>query len=76
MRADEARRLMEEADYGEDDPYEMTLTVYSEAWFTGPTAWQQVATRIRDETVTAHFDIDIPTANLGTIISRAIDGHR
>jgi len=74
MRAEEARELMEEAGYSEDDPYSLTLTVYSDAGFTNASAWQTVAQRIRDKAVTAHIDISIEQANLGTILSGAIDG--
>jgi peptide/nickel transport system substrate-binding protein len=69
-----AREIMENAGYGEDDPYEMTMTVYSEANFTDANAWQEVATRIRDKAVSAHIDISIERANLGTIISQAVEG--
>lgn len=69
-----AREIMEEAGYSDDDPYEMSMTVYSEANFTDANAWQEVATRIRDKATSAHINISIEQANLGTIISQAIDG--
>jgi peptide/nickel transport system substrate-binding protein len=69
-----AREIMENAGYSEDDPYEMTMTVYSEANFTDANAWQEVATRIRDKAVSAHIEISIERANLGTIISQAVEG--
>jgi peptide/nickel transport system substrate-binding protein len=69
-----AREIMENAGYSDDNPYEMSMTVYSEANFTDANAWQEVATRIRDKATSAHINISIEQANLGTIISQAVEG--
>lgn len=70
-RVDEARQLMEDAGYSEEDPYELTFTVFAN--FNANT-WDQVATLIRDLAAAAHIQIDINKADLGTIISKAIQG--
>ena len=66
---DEARQVMEEAGYGEDDRYQATFTVFS-----GSSAWQRISQRIRDKAANAHIDVEITTADFGTIISKAING--
>jgi peptide/nickel transport system substrate-binding protein len=71
---DRAAEIMESEGYSESEPYEMTMTVFSEANFTDANAWQEVATRIRDKAASAHINIEIERANLSTILSQAVDG--
>jgi len=65
----EATRVMEEAGYSEDDPYEVTFTVFS-----GDSAWDSIAKRIQSKATAAHIDVSITKADFGTIISKAISG--
>ncbi|UIO98873.1 ABC transporter substrate-binding protein [Halobaculum sp. CBA1158] len=68
-RIDEARRIMEEAGYSEDDPYEVEFTVFS-----GDGAWDSIAQTLRDKATAAYIDINIVKADFGTIIGQALDG--
>ncbi|WP_284013800.1 ABC transporter substrate-binding protein [Halobaculum litoreum] len=65
----EAKAVMEEAGYGEDNRYSMEFTVFS-----GNSAWDSIAGRLRDKAASAYIDLDITKADFGTIISNAING--
>lgn len=65
---DEAREIMEAAGYGEDDMYEMSLTVYPES------IWQDFGELLASQARAAHIDIDIREAPQSTIINQAIEG--
>ena len=66
---DEARAVMEEADYGDDNRYSITATTIS-----GNSAYQSVFTRLQSKLRSAYIDMSIEEAEFGTIISRAING--
>ncbi len=66
---DQARSIMEEAGYTEDDPYEIELTIVA-----GNSEWQQIAQLIQDKGSAAHLSVDIVEADFGTVISKAING--
>ncbi len=68
-RFEEAQAVMEEAGYGEDDHASVEFTVFS-----GNSAWDRIAGRLRDKAQNAYIDVDITKADFGTIISKAIDG--
>ncbi|MXV60552.1 ABC transporter substrate-binding protein [Natronorubrum sp. JWXQ-INN-674] len=65
---DEARDVMEEAGYDEDDMYEMTLTVMPES------IWQDFGELLASQVQAAHIDMSIEEAPFATIINRAIEG--
>ncbi|WP_435064938.1 ABC transporter substrate-binding protein [Halobaculum sp. EA56] len=68
-RIEDAKAVMEEAGYGENNTYSMEFTVFS-----GNSAWDSIAKRIRDKAQAAYIEIDITKADFGTIISKAING--
>ncbi|PSQ08131.1 ABC transporter substrate-binding protein [Halobacteriales archaeon QS_6_71_20] len=68
-RIGEAQRVMEEAGYGEDDPYEVEFTVFS-----GDGAWDSIAQTLRDKAQAAYIDINIVKADFGTVIGQALNG--
>ncbi|WP_425433528.1 ABC transporter substrate-binding protein [Halorubrum ezzemoulense] len=64
-----ARRVMEEADYGENNRFSITGTTIS-----GNSAYQSVFSRLQSKLNSAYIDMEIEEAEFGTIISRAISG--
>jgi peptide/nickel transport system substrate-binding protein len=68
-RLEDAKAVMEEAGYGPDNRYSVEFTVFS-----GNSAWDRIAKRLRDKVQVAYIDVDITKADFGTIISKAIDG--
>ena len=68
-RLDDARAVMEEAGYGENDRYSITGTTIS-----GNAAYNSVFTRLQSKLRSAYIDMSIEQAEFGTIISQAIDG--
>ena len=66
---EEARAVMEEAGYGEDNRYEITATTIS-----GDSGYQQVFTTLQSKLRSAYIDVEIVEAEFGTIISKAING--
>ncbi|QLH76076.1 ABC transporter substrate-binding protein [Halosimplex rubrum] len=66
---DEARAVMEEAGYGEDNRFEVTATTIS-----GDSGYRQVFTRLQPKLQSAYIDMEITEAEFGTIISQAISG--
>ncbi|MEE6208986.1 ABC transporter substrate-binding protein [Salarchaeum sp. III] len=65
----EAQRVMEDADYGENNRFSVTATTIS-----GNDAYTQILTTLQAKLRTAHIDMEITEANFGTIISQAING--
>ncbi len=65
----EARAVMEEAGYGENNRYSITATTIS-----GNSAYRSVFTRLQSKLRSAYIDMSIEEAEFGTIISRAISG--
>jgi peptide/nickel transport system substrate-binding protein len=68
-RLDDARAVMEEAGYGEDNRYEITATTIA-----GDSGYRQVFTRLQSKLRSAYIDMEITEAEFGTIISQAISG--
>jgi peptide/nickel transport system substrate-binding protein len=68
-RLDDARAVMEEAGYGEDNRFSVTATTIS-----GDSGYQQVFTRLQSKLRSAYIDMEITEAEFGTIISQAISG--
>jgi len=68
-RLDDAKRVMEEAGYGEDNRYSLTATTIS-----GRSGYRQVFTRLQSKLRSAYIDMEITEAEFGTIISQAISG--
>jgi len=66
---DEARAVMEEAGYGENNRYEITATTIA-----GDDGYRQVFTRLQSKLRSAYIDMEIVEADFGTIISQAIAG--
>jgi peptide/nickel transport system substrate-binding protein len=66
---DEARSVMEEAGYGQNDRYSITATTIA-----GNSAYQSVFTTLQAKLRSAYIDMSIEQAEFGTIISRAISG--
>ncbi|GGL66351.1 hypothetical protein GCM10009039_25380 [Halocalculus aciditolerans] len=68
-RLDDARAVMADADYGENNRFSLTATTIS-----GNSAYASVFTRLQAKLRSAYIDISIEEAEFGTIISRAISG--
>ena len=68
-RLDDARRVMEEDGYGENERFSITATTIA-----GSSAYESVFTRLQSKLRSAYIDVDIEEAEFGTIISRAISG--
>ena len=68
-RLDDAKQVMEDAGYGEDDRVSITATTIA-----GNSAYASVFTRLQSKLRAAHIDVEIEEAEFGTIISRAISG--
>jgi len=65
---DEAKAVMEEAGYGDGNTYSITATDIA-----GDDAYTQVLTTLQSKATAAYIDMEIETAEFGTIISRAIN---
>jgi peptide/nickel transport system substrate-binding protein len=68
-RLDDAKRVMEEAGYGEDNRFSVTATTIA-----GSSAYASVFTRLQSKLRAAYVDMEIVEAEFGTIISKAISG--
>lgn len=69
VRLDDARAVMEEAGYGENNRFSITATTIA-----GSSAYASVFTRLQPKLGSAYIDMDIEEAQFGNIISRAISG--
>ena len=67
-RLNEARELMEEAGYDEDNRYEMSLTTFED------TSWEEFGELLASQARSAHIDLSVEQAPFSTIINRAIEG--
>jgi peptide/nickel transport system substrate-binding protein len=67
-RVDEARRVMEEAGYSQEDKYELELTMYQSK------TWQETAKRLRDKLASAHIAMTIQQAQFSTLLTRVRNG--
>jgi peptide/nickel transport system substrate-binding protein len=66
---DEARAVMEEDGYGENNRYSITATT-----ITGRSDYASVFTTLQSKLRSAYIDMSIEESEFGTIISRAISG--
>ncbi|MFC7141148.1 ABC transporter substrate-binding protein [Halosimplex aquaticum] len=66
---DEARAVMEEAGYGENNRFSVTATTIS-----GNDGYRQMFTQLQPKLRSAYIDMEITEAEFGTIISQAISG--
>ncbi|NHX37531.1 MULTISPECIES: ABC transporter substrate-binding protein [Halolamina] len=64
----QARSIMEEAGYSDDDPYEFSFTI------TASATSEQLAQQIRDKLASAHISMEITTAPFATMIDRRKQG--
>ena len=65
---DEARSVMEEDGYGENNRFQVTATTIA-----GDDGYRQVFTRLQSKLRSAYVDMEIVEAEFGTIISQAIN---
>jgi peptide/nickel transport system substrate-binding protein len=65
---DQARRVMEDAGYSDNDPYELELTIYESNFFS------ETAALLRDQLASAHVDLEIQQAQFSTLLSRGRNG--
>ncbi len=65
---DEAREVMEEAGYSEDDPYEFQLHI------TDSAVNEQFAGLLRDQLAAAHIEIDIEVGPFATLVEQSNNG--
>jgi peptide/nickel transport system substrate-binding protein len=68
-RLDDAKQVMEDAGYGENNRVSITATTIA-----GNSAYASVFTRLQSKLRAAYIDMEIEEADFGTIISRAISG--
>jgi peptide/nickel transport system substrate-binding protein len=68
-RINQAQSVMEEAGYGEDNPYEMELTTYQSEFF------QEAAGILRDQLASAYIDLSIQPTEFATMTQRGRNGN-
>jgi peptide/nickel transport system substrate-binding protein len=66
---DQARQVMEDAGYGQDNQYEFTFTIYESE------TWNQVAQLLRDQLASAHIQMEIERAPFSTLLQRGRNGN-
>ena len=71
-RLEEARSVMEEAGYGEDDRASITLSLYNDR---NPDAYSRIADLIRSKAQSIYIDLEINRAPFNTIIDEAVSGN-
>jgi ABC-type transport system substrate-binding protein len=69
---DEARRVMEEAGYGESNRASITLSLYNDR---NPDAYSRIADILRGKAQALYIDLEIDRAPFNTIINEAINGN-
>ncbi|MFC6723968.1 ABC transporter substrate-binding protein [Halobium palmae] len=67
---DQARQLMEDAGYSQDNRAEVTFTMYE-----GSSAWGDVASIMRDQLASAHINMNIESAPFATLTQRGRQGN-
>lgn len=67
---EEARRIMEDAGYDDENPYEFEILNVED------TTYQQVSQRLRDQLSAAHIEVSISTAPFSTLLDREFAGNR
>jgi peptide/nickel transport system substrate-binding protein len=69
---DQARTVMEEAGYGENNRASLTLTLYNDR---NPDAYSRIADLIRGKAESIYVDLQIERAPFNTIIDEAVSGN-
>ena len=69
---DQARTVMEEAGYGENNRASLTLTLYNDR---NPDAYSRIADLIRGKAESIYVDLQVERAPFNTIIDEAISGN-
>ncbi|MFC7187729.1 ABC transporter substrate-binding protein [Halorubrum yunnanense] len=69
---DQARSVMEEAGYGENNRASLTLTLYNDR---NPDAYSRIADLIRSKAQSVYVDLSIERAPFNTIIDEAVSGN-
>lgn len=69
---DEARRVMEDAGYGENNRASITLTLYNDR---NPDAYSRIADLIRTKAQSVYVDLTLERAPFNTIIDEAVSGN-
>lgn len=69
---DEARSVMEEAGYGQNNRASLTLTLYNDR---NPDAYSRIADLIRSKAESVYVDLTIERAPFNTIIDEAVSGN-
>ncbi|USZ69722.1 ABC transporter substrate-binding protein (plasmid) [Halorussus salilacus] len=67
---DQARQVMEEAGYGQNERYSFTMTVYESS-----DTWEDVAVLLRDQLASAHIDMAVESAPFSTLLERGRNGN-
>ncbi|WP_257299279.1 ABC transporter substrate-binding protein [Haloarchaeobius sp. FL176] len=65
----EARQVMEDAGYGPNNKYEVTLTTYESD------TWQGLGTILRDKLANAHVNLQLEEAPFSTLLNRGRNGN-
>ncbi|GAA0541055.1 hypothetical protein GCM10008994_15170 [Halorubrum ejinorense] len=69
---DEARSVMEDAGYGENNRASITLTLYNDR---NPDAYSRISNLIRSKAQSVYVDLSIERAPFNTIIDEAVSGN-
>jgi len=67
-RVSDAKQVMEDAGYGEDDPYKLTVNAYNSG------AFQQLANGLRDKLSSAYVEVTVEPTDFSTIIEKGNQG--
>lgn len=71
-QVEEARRVMEDAGYGENNRASLTLSLFNDR---NPDAYSRIADIIRSKAASIYIDIELERAPFNTIIDEAISGN-
>jgi peptide/nickel transport system substrate-binding protein len=66
---EQARQVMEDAGYSENDRYEFTITTYQSD------TWQQIAQILQDQLRSAYIDVSLEQAPFSTLLERGRSGN-
>ena len=66
---DEARRVMEEAGYSQNDPFELGFTIYQSD------TWLQTAKLLRDQLASAHIEMTIQQIQFSALLEQVQNGN-
>ncbi|WP_132058795.1 ABC transporter substrate-binding protein [Halorussus amylolyticus] len=67
---DQARQVMQDAGYGENERYSFTMTVYESS-----DTWRDVAVLLRDQLASAFIDMNVESAPFSTLLERGRNGN-